>query len=182
MQENPVGCQEGFSSEIVRCLMWEMFAAARKAGPPKSPGFYMGTSLIRNRTPLGPYSRTLPRALSVVVLGEGGCFLRARDPCSGEMPLGMTFLASFRHAPQYYHSSLLSSFPPGLLPSFQFPFRDSLPLVWIRFTTLKWAPHLFNSSFPSCETAPPPPVNEAPFFPCCHPFRDGSGWSRTICI
>ena len=24
---------------------------------------YMGTSLIRNRLPLGPYSRTLPRAL-----------------------------------------------------------------------------------------------------------------------
>ena len=25
---------------------------------------YRGTSLIRNRTPLGPYSRTMPRALS----------------------------------------------------------------------------------------------------------------------
>ena len=25
--------------------------------------FYRGTSLIRNRAPLGPYSRTMPRAL-----------------------------------------------------------------------------------------------------------------------
>ena len=28
-----------------------------------SGGVYRGTSLIRNRPPLGPYSRTMPRAL-----------------------------------------------------------------------------------------------------------------------
>ena len=29
----------------------------------KRPRWYRGTSLIRNRRPLGPYSRTMPRAL-----------------------------------------------------------------------------------------------------------------------
>ena len=40
----------------------------RRLMPPKSPAFvmsevplYRGTSLIRNRTPLGPHSRPMPR-------------------------------------------------------------------------------------------------------------------------
>jgi hypothetical protein len=38
---------------------------------------YRGTSLIRNRSPLGPYSRTIPRV--IVVLG-GGQFLMSEVP------------------------------------------------------------------------------------------------------
>jgi len=35
---------------------------------------YRGTSLIRNRAPLGPYSRTMPRAIG------GGRFLMSEVP------------------------------------------------------------------------------------------------------
>ena len=42
---------------------------------------HRGTSLIRNSTPLRPYSRTMPRALWWS-LGGGGCFLSARYPCT----------------------------------------------------------------------------------------------------
>ena len=40
-----------------------------------------GTTLIRNNLPLGPYSRTMPLALWKPY-GGGGCFLRARYPCT----------------------------------------------------------------------------------------------------
>ena len=45
---------------------------------PKDEG-YRGTSLIRNRTPLGSYSRMMPRALWWA-LGEGGAFLMSEVP------------------------------------------------------------------------------------------------------
>ena len=37
--------------------------------PPRARDGYRGTSLIRNSAPLGPYSRTIPRA--PVVVGGG---------------------------------------------------------------------------------------------------------------
>ena len=46
-----------------------------------APISYRGTSLVRNRTPLGPYRRPMPRVLG----GPGGvgAFLWARYPCMG---------------------------------------------------------------------------------------------------
>ena len=49
---------------------------------------YRGTSLIRNRTPLGPYCRPMPRALKES--RGGGLFLWVRYPCS----VGRTFSLS----------------------------------------------------------------------------------------
>ena len=45
---------------------------------------YRGTSLIRNRTHLGPYSRPLPGALWWS--WGGGRFFCARDSCRAETP------------------------------------------------------------------------------------------------
>ena len=42
---------------------------------------YRGTSLTRNRTPLGPYRRPMPRILEGVPRG-GGIFLWVRFPCT----------------------------------------------------------------------------------------------------
>ena len=52
---------------------------------------YRGTSLIRNRTPLKPYSRSMPRALWPRPCGDprgGGCFILARYPSTSvaQMP------------------------------------------------------------------------------------------------
>jgi len=47
---------------------------------------YMGTSLIRNRLPLGPYSRPLPRALW---WSRGGGHFRARYLCTLEGRAGV---------------------------------------------------------------------------------------------
>ena len=66
------------SHRSCRCLCWtltpkssiEEFARARA---------YWGTSLIRNSAHLGPYSRTMSRALWK--LQRGACFLWARCPC-----------------------------------------------------------------------------------------------------
>ena len=44
---------------------------------------YRGTLLIRSSLPLGPYSRTMPRACTcMVVLRGGGCSVRARCHCN----------------------------------------------------------------------------------------------------
>ena len=43
-------------------------------------GGYRGTSLIRNRAPLGPYLRTMPSQGPVVVLGGGRRFLMSEEP------------------------------------------------------------------------------------------------------
>ena len=40
---------------------------------------YRGTSLIRNSLPIGPYSRSVPRALRWSL--AGGSFVWARYPC-----------------------------------------------------------------------------------------------------
>ena len=47
-----------------------------------NPEVYRGTSLIRKRLPLGPYSRPMPRVLRGFT-GGGGVFLCARCPCMG---------------------------------------------------------------------------------------------------
>jgi hypothetical protein len=46
---------------------------------------YRGTSLKRNSAPIGPYSRTMLRALWWSY-GGGGCFLSAKYPCTSEAP------------------------------------------------------------------------------------------------
>ena len=43
-----------------------------------------GTSLLRNSAPLGPFSRTMPKAIWLP--WGGGCFLRVRDPCTYSLP------------------------------------------------------------------------------------------------
>ena len=45
------------------CLWPTLGPRDREATPPGSCPPYRGTSLIRNRHPLGPYSRTIPRAV-----------------------------------------------------------------------------------------------------------------------
>jgi hypothetical protein len=42
---------------------------------------YGGTSFVRNRAPLGPYSQTVPRAIWLSS-GGGGSFLSSRYPCT----------------------------------------------------------------------------------------------------
>ena len=59
----------------------------RAQGAPENPGArtlfspYRGTSLMRQRTSLGPYRRPMPR-----VMGGGGVFLRAMYPCADGLP------------------------------------------------------------------------------------------------
>ena len=43
---------------------------------------YRVTSLVRERTLLGPYRSPVPRALRWSYSRGGGCFLRARYPCT----------------------------------------------------------------------------------------------------
>ena len=57
--------------------------AARRMQVPAPPPHYRGTSLIKNSTPLGPYSRNMPRAL--LRLSGGGLFL------TGEVPMYMGY-------------------------------------------------------------------------------------------
>ena len=67
---------------------------------------YRGTSLIRKRTPLGPYRRPVPRVLGWS-LGGGGCFLVS------EVPLYTKFLnGTFQKAdPKPQHLSPKPSSP-----------------------------------------------------------------------
>ena len=55
---------------------------------------YRGTSLIRNSTPLGPYSRTMPGALWWSL--EGGLFLVSEVPCRASCLMPSRVLARAR--------------------------------------------------------------------------------------
>ena len=50
---------------MVRCSGFKRFRVQDVAEAParRAPSRYRGASLIRNRRPLGPYNRTIPRAL-----------------------------------------------------------------------------------------------------------------------
>ena len=47
---------------ILEVAMGVVFDPWQVVGPPRFALWYRGTSLIRNRPPLGPYSRPMPRA------------------------------------------------------------------------------------------------------------------------
>ena len=81
-------------------------------------GRYRGTSIIRNRRPLGPYSRTMPRALwGSEVVGPGPCNTQGYQPLSSESgtPLpesqGQKQAATVLHVPHSLDSEVVGSGP-----------------------------------------------------------------------
>ena len=61
----PAGAEREGGEDGVEVALLEQPEPRSRADPVPGVAFgvYRGTSLIRNRRPLGPYSRTMPRAI-----------------------------------------------------------------------------------------------------------------------
>ena len=53
----------------------------------EATGDYRGTSLIRNRAPLGPYSRTMPRVLGGSAVSDGRGTPVQVEACQPDAPV-----------------------------------------------------------------------------------------------